>query len=303
VEDQTNPTEDRGDELPTVDELDRGDELEHEVADETAGDEAATADDEPVEDEIEDEPPAPAPAPKEPRIPKSRMDQAVAKERARVAALEQELNQLRGEIKKQGDAEALEAEIRELEKKHAEMMLDGKADEAIQVMSLIRAKERQIVIEESRNLSGQAKAQAREEVRLELTIERIEGDYPQLNPEHADFDEDLVDLIQSHANSLIAKGQTPSSALTKATTLIMGRLAGAPAQDDGLKRKVADRKSEQVKRNVDAMRKQPPSTNATGKDTDQHGEAALAGNIATMSEEDFDKLPEATKRRLRGDFA
>lgn len=243
----------------------------------------------------------------EPRIPKARFDEAVAKERARAEALERQLAELQAaqvQVKKQEDTAKLDAEIDELEKQRAKMLLDGEAEKAAEIASLIRAKERQLAIEESRSMSAQAKEQAREEIRMELTVEKIEVEYPALNPDSEEFDEDLVELVLSKQRSLMQKeGLSPSKALAKAASSVMGRFGSKSeeVQQKGLKKEVEDRKQAQVKKNIDTAKRQPASMKDSGLDSDKMGDKAV--DIANMSFDEFEALPEATKAKLRGDFA
>lgn len=243
----------------------------------------------------------------EPRIPKARFDEAVNKERERVAALERQLAELQAaqaQVKKQEDTAKLDAEIDDLEKQRAKLLLDGEAEKAAEIASVIRAKERQLAIEESRSMSAQAKEQAREEIRMELTVEKIEAEYPALNPEADEFDEDLVELVLSKQRTLMQKENlSPSKALAKAATSVMGRF-GAKAEEPeqkGLKKDVEDRKQAQVKKNIETAKKQPASMKESGLDSDKMGDKAI--DIANMSFEEFEALPEATRAKLRGDFA
>lgn len=245
-------------------------------------------------------------------VPKARFDEALAKERERAAALERQLAELKAaqdQVKKQEDTEKLEAEIKGLEQQHAKLLLEGDAEKAAEISSMIRAKERQVAVEQSRSMSAQAKEQAREEIRMELTVERLEGEYPALNPDHESYDEDLVELVLARQQSLITREKlTPSKALAKAATTVMARF-GAPkvaaevedTEKKSLKTPVEDRKQQQVKKNVETAKKQPASMKESGLDTDKMGDKAV--DIATMSYEEFEALPEATKAKLRGDFA
>lgn len=244
----------------------------------------------------------------EPRIPKARFDEAVAKERARAEALERQLAELQAaqaQVKRQEDTGKLEAEITALERQRAQLLLDGEADKAAEIAMTIRAKERQLAIEESRSMTAQAKEQAREEIRLELTVERLENEYPELNPESDAYDEDLVELVLARQKSLVERNRmSPSKALAQAATSIMARFGAQKAEageQKGLKSTVADRKQAQVKKNLEALKKQPASTKDAGMDSDKMGEKLLP-DVSKMTYEEFEALPEATKAKLRGDF-
>lgn len=246
------------------------------------------------------------------KIPKDRFDEAVAREREARLAAERELLELRSQLKADEaavDAEALETEIKDLEKAHAQALLKGDVDAAAETMSQIRLKERAIQIAASTSLSDQAKVQAREEVRMDTAIERLEKTYDILNPEHESYDQGLVDLILASQRYYISdKGMLPSVALVQATEEVMGRFnKAAPPKEEPKKglgageKGAADRKAAAVKAALDAAKRQPPSTKETGLDSDKAG---IVKDIdpTKLTMEEFAALPDATKSRLRGDM-
>lgn len=297
--DSFTPTEDKAPEPEAVVEDEKGAKVEDEAE---APEDEASEDEEPARDDK-----GRFAKKDEPRIPKARFDEAVNKERERVAALERQLAELQAaqaQVKKQEDTAKLDAEISELESQRAKFLIDGETEKATEIASVIRAKERQLAIEESRSMSAQAKEQAREEIRMELTVEKIEGEYPALNPDAEEFDEDLVELVLSKQRTLMQKENlSPSKALAKAATSVMSRFgAKAPEPEQkGLKKDVEDRKQAQVKKNIETAKKQPASMKDSGLDSDKMGDKAI--DIANMSFEEFEALPEATRAKLRGDFA
>lgn len=243
---------------------------------------------------------------KEQHIPKSRFDDAVNKERQAREAAEGQLAELQKQLKtvdRNADNEKLEADIKTLEQQHTKLMLDGEAEKAAAIMSEIRMKERQIGIASNSALTEQAKEQAREEMRMELTIERLEGTYDEFNPEHEKFDAGLVDMVLALQRHKISQGLSPSKALVAAATDVMKRMGtdGGTGEARGLAaaEKGADRKAEQVAKNLDAAKRQPASTKAAGKDSDKGGETAPT--VAGMTMAEFAALPESTKSKLRGD--
>ncbi len=243
---------------------------------------------------------------KEQHIPKSRFDDAVNKERQAREAAEGRLKELESQLKtvdRNADNDKLEGEIKTLEQQHTKLMLDGEAEKAAAVMSEIRMKERQIGIASNSALTEQAKEQAREEMRMELTIERLEGTYDEFNPEHENFDAGLVDMVLALQRHKISQGLSPSKALVAAATDVMKRMGsdGGKGEAKGLAAasKGADRKAEQVAKNLEAAKRQPASTKAAGKDSDKAGESLPT--VAGMSMAEFAALPESTKAKLRGD--
>jgi hypothetical protein len=243
----------------------------------------------------------------EPRIPKARFDEAVAKERERVAVLEKQLaamQSMQSQVDRKASAAQIDAEINELEKQRTAMLLEGEGDKASELAAMIRARERQLYIEESRTMGAQAKEQAREEIRIDLTVERLETEYPALNPDSSDYDEILTEAVKSTQRLLMqTKGMSPSKALAEAAVTVMTRFGNSGPTDTkkGLATSVDDRKSAQVKKNLETSRKQPASLKDSGMDSDKMGDRAI--DIASMSYEEFEALPESTKAKMRGDFA
>lgn len=240
-------------------------------------------------------------------VPKSRFDEAVLKERAGREAAEARLREIeaqQAQVRRTEDTTKLEEQINELEKQHSRLLIDGESDKASEVMSQIRRMERQINIAEAQNMSATAKEQAREEIRMELTVEKLETEYPELNPDAEQYDPSLVDYVLAMQRTLMERDRmSPSKAMAVAATDVMKRMGGkvATQAEKGLKQPVEDRKAQQVKKNLDAAKRQPPSMKDTGLDSDKFGEKALP-DVSKMDYDEFEALPESMKAKLRGDF-
>ena len=311
------------------DNLDRGDDLEvvQATADEVAAAEAAaakTADGdaeaaiEAAEKAAADEAAAALAKDDKPRdkdgkfakeisIPKGRVDEMVRNERLgreaaerRAAELEDKLRQTdRGVVTSQ-----IEEEILAFEKDHAKAILDGNAEKAAELAGKIRINERLIQTASNTQMTAQAKDQAREEIRLDLTIEKLEAEYPQLTEGSESFDQDAVDMVLASQKMYIDRDRmTPSAALALAAEKVMSKLS-TPAdkpESSGLgKAKVADRKEAQVDKNIKTAAAQPANMKDSGLDADKKG-MTDAIDPTKLSTTEFDALPEATKSRLRGD--
>lgn len=252
----------------------------------------------------------------EAKIPKSRFDEAVNKERtaretaeARVAALEAKLEEKQGNEQQRmatAQIEQAEAHIVELEKQHAQLLLDGDADKAAATMREIRMTERAIARAETQAEAANITSQALESDRMELTIAELERDYPIMNPKSEMFDESLVNFALAEQRRLMQnEGLSPSVALRKATVSVaerFGKPVEPPASErEGLaKAQAEDRKRQQVDKNLAASKAQPASTKDVGLDSDKMGEKTLP-DITKMTPEEFKALPESTKAKMRGD--
>ena len=243
-------------------------------------------------------------------VPKERFNEAVGKERAAREAAEARSRQLEERLKqeeKSVDVQKMEEQIDALEKQHAAHLLDGESEKAAAVMKQIRMSERKIAAMESDSKVASATTAAVEQVRMEAAIAKLEADYDVLNPNSDDYDQDLVDFVVAEQNRLITReGMSTSKALLTAGEKIMKRMKAAAGSSDepgkGLANatKGADRKSEQVKKNLDTASRQPASMKDAGKDSDKVG-AGVGSDVSKMSADEFAALPESTRAKLRGD--
>ena len=141
---------------------------------------------------------------------------------------------------------------------------------------------------------------------LSVAIARLEADHAPLNPDSESYDPDLVELVLSKQRAMIqGEGLAPSAALSAAAKAVMARFGKAPepvAEQKGLSaQQLADRKQEQVKKNLNTASRQPASMKGAGLDSDKGG-AALTPDINSMTQEEFRALPASTLAKLRGDF-
>lgn len=284
--------------------------------------EVKAANDEEVKEVVE-EAPAEEPArdekgrfaEKEARIPKSRFDEAVGKEREAREAAErraQELERRLAETAANKDAaaeiERIEGEVEALEVKYQELLLDGNTGEAAKVMKQIRLAERQIATAEAESRAQVTTAKAIEADRLEVAIARLESDYPEFNPESESYDEDLVGLVLTKQRALIQEGLSPSVALGRAAEGVAARFLvkeEKPSEESakGLSAaaKQDDRKTAAVAKSIETQAKQPASTKEVGMDSDKLGEKGLP-DVSKLSVDEFEALPESTKARLLGNL-
>lgn len=249
----------------------------------------------------------------EAKIPKSRFDEAVGKEREareaaerRAAALEQQMQQAQAQRQMSADVEAMETKVAEMEKQYNQLLLDGEADKASDVMRQIRHMERAIATAEVENRTSQRTAQILESERMELAIAQLEAAHPILNPESESFDESLVNFVLAEQRRLMqTEGLAPSKAIAKAATTIVERYGpkAAPVEEQkGLSKAAEDRKAEAVKRNIEVSKAQPASMKETGMDTDKAGLTSSLPDVSKMTKDEYDALPDSMKAKLRGDF-
>lgn len=291
---------DRGDELESV----KPAEPEKEIDEPNPMDEGKEP-----EKEVESEP-EPEKKDDEPRIPKAEFDRRIARERERTAAAEARAAELERQASATNhgvDLDKMEKDIAALEAQHAKLLLDGETEKAAALAGEIRRAERQIAILESSRMSVRAKELAKEEIRFEAAIERLELEYPALNPDREEYSQELVDEVLLLKDGFEAKGMPASQALAKAVGYVMRGIEAPKAEEPAKKGmsagkdKTDSRKAVQVNKNIEAAAKQPAKTLGVGQDSDKRG-GDDEENASVMTQEEFAALPESTRAKLRGDF-
>lgn len=255
---------------------------------------------------------------KDSRIPLSRHEQILARERARSEDLARQLAQ--AETAKQTTAThtaVAEAEtaLAKMEQEYAELIADNKSSEAAAKMAEIRKMERGIITQQNALDLAAVEARAVETVRYSTTLERIEAAFPILNEDHADYDKAVVAEVLDLKASFEARGYSRSVALQRAVKYVVGepkttrQEAAVEAEvrvdkDEVAKVAAKDlnaRKEEGVRRNIDAALKTPPSAAKIGLDSDKAGGSLNAANAIKLPYNEFVKLDDATLARMRGD--
>lgn len=245
-------------------------------------------------------------------IPKGRVDEMIKREQAarevaerRAAELEKQLAATDRGV----EVAKLDENIVAMESEHAKALLDGDAAKAAEIAGKIRTTERLIQTAANTQMSAQAKEQVREEIRLDMIIEQIELDFPQMDAQSELYDQDAVDLVLASQTLYMNRDRmAPSAALALAARNVMAKITPAAAADDngdpkGLKdaARLTERKEAQVDKNLKAAAAQPSNMKDSGLDADKKGMTSEI-DPTKLSYKDFDALPEATKSRLRGDI-
>jgi hypothetical protein len=246
-----------------------------------------------------------------PMIPKARFDEQVAREREGREYAErklQEVMQNQQQVQRSASVQELEQRASELRTAERKAIFAGDDEKAEQFAAQRDYVNRQIAISESQNMSVQAKDQAVESIRMEMTINNLKEAFPALDEDNEAFDQDLVDDVLDKQRGYIERGRmAPAAALAKAAKYVIGRYAPAAEEKTGLDAAATstskDRKAAAVAKNIAASKAQPASTRDVGLDTDKAGmKGSNMPNVANLSPDEYDALPEATKAKLRGDF-
>lgn len=321
----TTPVEDRGDEfIPTPEDASAEAAAKAKAGDEAAEAEVArlateagkeTKDDEDDEDEEDDA--KDGKKKREQRIPLSRHKALLERERADRSRAEAKLAQYeRGADVASTNAALTQAEndLLALEKLHATLSADGKADEAAKTMGDIRKVERNISAAQIAMASAAAESRAYERARYDVVVERVEAAYPQLNPDLEDeFDSALAMKVMRIGKAYQMDGMAPGAALQEAVKDLLGAPVTAKERtavdtkpkvgEEDLKiAKLAERKEAALRAAAEASGKTPAALSKAGTDSDKLGGGAIrAADIMKMSQDDFARLDEHILAKNRGD--
>lgn len=265
------------------------------------------------EDAATETDPAADDAPKrkgEPRIPLSRHEKILEKERERRQAVEAQLAQFQKGKEVANVNEELtkvEDQILALEDKLAEAQGDGDIDKSKALMRQIRQLDRQLADARADMRAAEVEARAIEQARYDVVLERIESTYNVLDPEHADYDKELVQDVVDLKHTYQRRGMTPAQALQKAVKKLVGAETRSQEQATEVTPRVsaedvaAQRKRAAVEKTASAAQRTPPNTGKVGADSDRAGGSLRAEDVIKLGQDEFAKLDEAELKRLRGD--
>ena len=284
--DEEAPTEEDGDDEGPDDEPEEGGVDEEEEPLEEAAE---------LEEPVAEEKPA-----KKPMVPKARLDEVLAKQKA----LQKQLDEVNAANEKAEDApEAYDFDTKEVE--YQNMVLDGETDKAVALRREIRKADRAELEYEMRQEMNQTVTKDRQVNALQQAANAMEETYPVFDSNSEEYNEDYTNEVVELRDAFIVQGFEAVDALSKAVNFVVKDrdLGLQPEEAPSLagKAKSVDevaKKRAQVKKKLRAAEAQPPEL--PGESSSQHGEKGI--DLATLTEEEFAALPEATLKRLRGDI-
>jgi hypothetical protein len=230
-------------------------------------------------------------------VPKSRMDEEIARRRQ----LEERISQLE-ESTKPKEPEKPPFDFDAAEASYMEAVLDGDTDKAKVLRQEIRAAERATLTEELRGEISNTTNVTKQQLELDTAVATMVGEYPVLDSKSEFADQELINEANELMGMYAAKGMAPADALRKAVRLTIAAnapeyLQTAPAAEPA-PAPVAKKRETNVKQKLEAAQKQPPKL--AGESAASRTEETL--DIKSMTDQDFLKLSEAQLKRLRGDF-
>ena len=264
---------------------------EEEVESELEGDEAGLEGEE-VEEEVEEV--AAKSDEKSHMVPKSRMDEEIARRRQ----LEDRLAKLEENAKPQ---EAPEPEF-DFDGKEAEYMdavLDGETDKAQKVRKEIRSAERDSMAKELRKDIHNTTNVTKQQLDLDVAVSDMVASYPVLDSNSEQADADMIADANELMGMYAERGMAQADALRKAVRMTLASSMPELLQPKAVESKpTAKKRTTDVKQKLEAANKQPAKL--AGESAATRGNDVV--DISTMTDADFDKLSDAQMKRLRGDF-
>lgn len=240
---------------------------------------------------------------KSPMVPKSRLDEVLAKQKALQKQLDEQ-SQKKAEIIE----EAPEYNFEEKEVEYQEAILDGDATKAANIRKEIRNAERQQTMFEVQQQMGQTVQQSQELMNLQTAANELESTYPILDENSQEFNADIQKEVIDLRDAFVVQGYDAADALKKAANYTLAAKAPellAPSEEPvphaeapDLKEVAQKKKQATVSKKLEAATAQPPELK--GESNADRGEATL--DVNALSDDEFSALPEETLRRLRGDF-
>ena len=242
---------------------------------------------------------------------KNRLDGAL--KRARDA--EAELRKLRQEQAKEpakepaakdDDDDALtigqaQSRVAELDSEIAKALKDEeKTDE--DVTKLLREqRELQEAIREAQAEEERADTRARttEEIQFDRVVTELEENIPMLNPEHEDYNEDVVQETITLAQALHGQGRNQADSMLLAVDYMKEKLGVSSATVKDVK------KTTDVEKNVATAKKLPPDLpGSPGSASDKGGLSGDVTDVTRMTDGEFEAITadEQKLKQLRGDF-
>lgn len=299
--DEAEPEEDETSDIETLETEDVP------TAEEEVDETEAETDDEPIAldetEELEEVLEEPKAKKKGQMVPKSRLDEVLAKQKA----LQKQLDELK-QANQPPPPDLPSYDFEAKEREYQDFILDGEPDKAAKLRSEIRNAEREAMSHELRREVEQTVSRNNEETALQQAANLLETEYPVFDQNSADYNEDYTQEVIELRDAFMIQGLGAVDALSKASNFVIKAHDIASESDDSsaLAAKQAPKKSvdevakkrAEVAKKLDAAKKQPPEL--PGESSSSHGEKAL--DISSLSEEEFNALPEATLKRLRGDI-
>ena len=230
-------------------------------------------------------------------IPKSRLDEVLTQNKALKKRIEQS-EKAQKEVEE--TPETYDFDTKETDYMNA--VLDGDQEKAKTIRKEIRQAERSHIESELAQNIEQKVTRSSTETAIQDAAHAIEEAFPIFDTSSPEFNEDLTTEVNKYMTGFIQSGQNPVEALEEATTYVLSKHNMIDNTSEavpvlGNTDKTAKKKS-QISKKLKAAESQPPDL--PGESSANKGEQPF--DVNTMTEEEFDALPAATLKRIRGDI-
>jgi len=236
-------------------------------------------------------------------IPKYRYDAV----QARARQLAEELETLKAQLEKSGaTAEEAQAavtavsdqvqqggegadELKRLAEEHAAAILEGDTAKAAELQAELISKAASLQSTPKVD-PNEVVSQAVTQMQLQQVVEQLETQYPVLDPNSKEFDQDLNERVYAFFQGLVSTGRPPVDALVEAAETVMaasGKSPNSPVARRGL----TDRA--QAAANTPPVLS--PEVGSTGTPPDVTPE-----QLENMTTDEWAALPESTRKKLLG---
>ena len=262
---------------------------------------------------------APPAAPKHIQVPKSRLDQEIARRKV----LEDENRELRSRreapapVVPPAPRKELKLDFGTAPKEMFDQALDGKMERASELFNdmmtrAVRATAEATAAETAAQLGDldariQQGAKVAEQRKTEGTlIDQLSSEFDFFNPDHASYDDAVVQETMAIRDAFITRGLKPDDALRQAAHYairmnyphVLEEAAAEGEEPAAVETPTpAKPKAAAVARNVAAAKAQPPALPPSSQ-----GREEAKIDISKYTPEEYSALPESTRARLRGDF-
>lgn len=273
---------------------DRGDVVMLEAEDESPAADAAPEEEQEPEHE----------AKKSPSVPHARFHEVNEAKKAaeqRAAELEAEIERLRSaqapaQVSKPAAPKADEFDVSAKEEEAAQALFEGDTKKYREIQAQIRTYTEENATRRALEQFEQAAAKRTAQSLLEAAAERVAGQYSFLDSSSPDANAEAINEVLEWRNYYhVAKGEPLHKALESAVKKI-APLYQRDEPEEAPESKPDSRRSAAVARAAAASAAQPPSLGGIGERA-----AASKLDVEKMTDDQYDKLSDEEKRRLRGD--
>lgn len=242
-------------------------------------------------------------APKKQMVPKARLDEVLQKQRD----LQKKLDEMQTAVDMRAEAQAAEPEVpeydfEEKELQYQEMVLDGESKQAAALRQEIRKAERDQLRAEMKAEMSETVGQDRIATAMQQAANQISEAFPVFNSDSEEYDQGLTNEVIALRDAFITQGAAPVEALGKAATYVIkanDMYDGAEADLGSTEAQIDEvaKKRRNTKKKIRVQGQQPPDMPTSSSTTSND-----VLDIDTMTDAEFESLPESTLKRLRGDI-